>query len=239
MAALSGELRARLQPSRRPCVRRGQEGHARHRPGDLCPPGRGRRGGDGLHHAGPGRGERPAGLPVLAARVLARHLGRQVAGGPRPRREQRPAPGALPRGRTDRGHVSRTAVGGPLQPRQRSTPPERRSATSTSPARRGASASGPRSRPGESSCRASEARASPQTPWWSTSRAVRSSTRCPASSQPVASGARVGRSPPGPGRGMFIFRDAEERVVRIDFASGERKVVAGTGAVVGERISAR
>ena len=38
---------------------------------------------------------------------------------------------------------------------------------------------------------------------------------------------------------VHFFRDAEERVVRIDFASGERKVVAGTGAVVGERISAR
>ena len=35
------------------------------------------------------------------------------------------------------------------------------------------------------------------------------------------------------------FRDAEGRVIRIDFASGERKVVAGTGAVAGERISAR
>jgi len=35
------------------------------------------------------------------------------------------------------------------------------------------------------------------------------------------------------------FRDVDGRVVRIDFASGERKVVAGTGAVVGERISAR
>ena len=35
------------------------------------------------------------------------------------------------------------------------------------------------------------------------------------------------------------FRDAEDRVVRIDFASGERKVVAGTGAVAGERLSAR
>jgi hypothetical protein len=35
------------------------------------------------------------------------------------------------------------------------------------------------------------------------------------------------------------FRDAEGRVIRVDFASGERKVVAGTGAVAGERISAR
>ena len=38
---------------------------------------------------------------------------------------------------------------------------------------------------------------------------------------------------------VHFFRDAEERVVRIDFATGERKVVAGKGAVVGERISAR
>jgi hypothetical protein len=38
---------------------------------------------------------------------------------------------------------------------------------------------------------------------------------------------------------VHFFRDAEDRVVRIDFASGERKVVAGTGAVVGGRISAR
>jgi hypothetical protein len=35
------------------------------------------------------------------------------------------------------------------------------------------------------------------------------------------------------------FRDVDGRVVRIDFATGERKVVAGTGVVVGERISAR
>ena len=46
--------------------------------------------------------------------------------------------------------------------------------------------------------------------------------------------------PAGAGLGtVHFFRDAEERVVRIDFASGERKVVAGKGAVVGERISAR
>jgi hypothetical protein len=38
---------------------------------------------------------------------------------------------------------------------------------------------------------------------------------------------------------VHFFRDAEDRVVRIDFATGERKVVTGTGAVVGERISAR
>jgi hypothetical protein len=46
--------------------------------------------------------------------------------------------------------------------------------------------------------------------------------------------------PAGGGLGtVHFFRDAEDRVVRVDFASGERKVVAGTGAVVGERISAR
>jgi hypothetical protein len=31
----------------------------------------------------------------------------------------------------------------------------------------------------------------------------------------------------------------QHRVVRIDFATGERKVVAGPGAAVGERLSAR
>jgi hypothetical protein len=36
---------------------------------------------------------------------------------------------------------------------------------------------------------------------------------------------------------IHFFRDAEDRVVRIDFSTGERKVVAGTGAIVGERIS--
>jgi hypothetical protein len=46
--------------------------------------------------------------------------------------------------------------------------------------------------------------------------------------------------PAGAGLGtVHFFRDAEERVVRIDFATGERKVVAGMGAVVSERISAR
>jgi hypothetical protein len=46
--------------------------------------------------------------------------------------------------------------------------------------------------------------------------------------------------PAGAGlRTVHFFRDAEERVVRIDFASGERRVVAGTGAAVGERISVR
>ena len=43
----------------------------------------------------------------------------------------------------------------------------------------------------------------------------------------------------GPVSSVQYFRDAERRVIRIDFASGERKVVAGTGAVAGERISAR
>jgi hypothetical protein len=39
--------------------------------------------------------------------------------------------------------------------------------------------------------------------------------------------------------GVQFFRDADGRVVRIDFATGERKVVAGPGAPRGERISVR
>jgi hypothetical protein len=38
---------------------------------------------------------------------------------------------------------------------------------------------------------------------------------------------------------VHLFRDVEGRVVRIDFASGERTVVAGLGATRGERISVR
>ena len=44
------------------------------------------------------------------------------------------------------------------------------------------------------------------------------------------------------GRGVtsvHFFRDVEGRVVRIDFTSGERKIVAGPGAQVGERLSLR
>jgi len=41
------------------------------------------------------------------------------------------------------------------------------------------------------------------------------------------------------GRGAVRPGRRLQRVVRIDFATGERKVVAGTGAAVGERISAR
>ena len=85
--ALPRQLRARLQPPRAPGLRRGQAGDAGSRPGDLGPAGRGGRRGDGLDHAGPRRVERPPGLPVLAALVLADDLGRQVAGGPRPRRD--------------------------------------------------------------------------------------------------------------------------------------------------------
>jgi len=36
-----------------------------------------------------------------------------------------------------------------------------------------------------------------------------------------------------------FFRDADGRVVRVDFATGERKVVAGPGAPAGERLSLR
>jgi len=38
---------------------------------------------------------------------------------------------------------------------------------------------------------------------------------------------------------VHFFRDVEGRVIRIDFATGERKVVAGPGAARGERISVR
>jgi hypothetical protein len=38
---------------------------------------------------------------------------------------------------------------------------------------------------------------------------------------------------------VHFFRDVEGRVIRIDFATGERKVVAGAGAPAGERLSAR
>jgi hypothetical protein len=38
--------------------------------------------------------------------------------------------------------------------------------------------------------------------------------------------------------GVHFFRDSEGRVIRIDFATGERKVVAGPGAPRGERVNA-
>jgi hypothetical protein len=38
---------------------------------------------------------------------------------------------------------------------------------------------------------------------------------------------------------VHFFRDVEGRVIRIDFASGERKVVAGPDAPRGERIRFR
>jgi hypothetical protein len=38
---------------------------------------------------------------------------------------------------------------------------------------------------------------------------------------------------------VHFFRDAQGRVVRVDFATGERKVVAGTGAPAGERLRVR
>ncbi len=48
-------------------------------------------------------------------------------------------------------------------------------------------------------------------------------------------------SPPADGgvTSVHFFRDVEGRVMRIDFATGERKVVAGPGAPSGEPISAR
>jgi hypothetical protein len=46
--------------------------------------------------------------------------------------------------------------------------------------------------------------------------------------------------PAGPGvTSVHFFRDVEGRVVRIDFTSGKRKIVAGPGAQVGERLSLR
>jgi hypothetical protein len=44
---------------------------------------------------------------------------------------------------------------------------------------------------------------------------------------------------PAEARRVHLFRDAQGHVIRIDFASGERKVVAGPGAPVGERFSLR
>jgi hypothetical protein len=38
---------------------------------------------------------------------------------------------------------------------------------------------------------------------------------------------------------VHFFRDAEGRVIRLDFATGEQKVVAGPGAPRGERVSVR
>jgi hypothetical protein len=46
-------------------------------------------------------------------------------------------------------------------------------------------------------------------------------------------------SPDAQATTVDYFRDVEGRVVRIDFASGDRKVVAGPGAVAGERLSLR
>jgi hypothetical protein len=46
--------------------------------------------------------------------------------------------------------------------------------------------------------------------------------------------------PAGAGLGtVHFFRDVEGRVIRIDFATGERRIVAGPGAPRGERISLR
>ena len=45
-------------------------------------------------------------------------------------------------------------------------------------------------------------------------------------------------SPEGP-TSVHFFRDVEGRVIRIDFATGERKTVAGPGAPPGQRISVR
>jgi hypothetical protein len=44
---------------------------------------------------------------------------------------------------------------------------------------------------------------------------------------------------PVPAGSVHFFRDVESRVIRIDFATGERKIVAGPGAPRGERLSAR
>jgi hypothetical protein len=38
---------------------------------------------------------------------------------------------------------------------------------------------------------------------------------------------------------VHFFRDAEGRVIRLDFATGDQKVVAGPGAPRGERVSVR
>jgi hypothetical protein len=46
-------------------------------------------------------------------------------------------------------------------------------------------------------------------------------------------------SPDGRPTGVHFFRDADGRVVRFDFATRERKIVAGPGAPRGERISVR
>ena len=46
-------------------------------------------------------------------------------------------------------------------------------------------------------------------------------------------------SPPGAVRTAHYFADGDGRLVRIDFATGERKVVAGPGAPPGERIRVR
>jgi hypothetical protein len=47
-------------------------------------------------------------------------------------------------------------------------------------------------------------------------------------------------APAGAGKtSVHFFRDVAGRVIRVDFATGERKVVAGPGAAIGERLSAR
>lgn len=59
--------------------------------------------------------------------------------------------------------------------------------------------------------------------------------------RPAADAWNLSAAPPagaGP-TSVHYFRDAEGRVIRIDFATGERKIVAGPGAPRGERISVR
>jgi hypothetical protein len=51
-------------------------------------------------------------------------------------------------------------------------------------------------------------------------------------------------APPAPPTGarptsVHFFRDVEGRVIRIDFATGQRRVVAGPGAPAVERLSVR
>ena len=84
------------------------------------------------------------------------------------------------------------------------------------------------------------ARSSPRTPWsWTSARAGSSSGS--AGLRPAIGfwGARP-RSPRAGLASVHFFRDVEgRRRSAIDFATGERKVVAGPGAPRGERISAR
>jgi hypothetical protein len=46
-------------------------------------------------------------------------------------------------------------------------------------------------------------------------------------------------SPPGAVRTAHYFTDGEGRLLRIDFATGERKIVAGPGASTGDRLHLR